>query len=236
VAQDQPMTSVIECQIRKEKTTVNEWLSVWHERAEDARIGEPETSAYAAAINTEDELNILVFERYAKGDSSMKWHNERSSNDTFAAAMVGGQMTKRRVFSSMFTDVPNCGWWGRPQTHAEDTKDAILMLRGLHFETDAMRDAFIRATERHAAYCWDNEPDTLIYSLGVASDDADREVDLKKGDIVCVMAWASTDALERHRVDPNRAILELEYGENGIHIEILFTRYFKTTGRGFLWR
>ena len=58
---DQPLTTIVEYQIRPENTTLEEWLLEWNKRAEDARSGEDETSAYAAAINLENELNVDSF-------------------------------------------------------------------------------------------------------------------------------------------------------------------------------
>ena len=73
-ARNQSMTTMVEYQIRSESTSMEEWLDEWETRARDALDGEPETSAYAAARNLEDETNVLVFERYRKGDGSLKLH------------------------------------------------------------------------------------------------------------------------------------------------------------------
>ena len=56
MANNQPMTAIVEYQVRRETTTVDEWLVEWDKRAEDAQSGEPETSAYAAALNLENDL------------------------------------------------------------------------------------------------------------------------------------------------------------------------------------
>ena len=165
------MTAIVEYQIRPENTTMPDWLAEWDKRGEDARTGEPETAAYAAAINLENELNVLVFERYANGASSLGLHVERPAHRTLTETMGERRMTKRRVMSSSFTDVADYGWWGRPEKSDANAENVILSLLGLRFATDAMRDDFLELSFEHAAYCWDNEPETLIYSGGLAKND-----------------------------------------------------------------
>ena len=65
---NQPQSTVVEFQIRPESNSMEEWLSEWNKRAIDARDGEPESLAYAAAVNVEDENGVLIFERYAQGE------------------------------------------------------------------------------------------------------------------------------------------------------------------------
>ena len=55
---NQSQSTVVEFQIRPESNSMEEWLSEWNKRAVDARDGEPETLAYAAAINVEDENGV----------------------------------------------------------------------------------------------------------------------------------------------------------------------------------
>lgn len=233
---EQPMTTVVEYQIRPENTTQEEWLLEWDKRAEDARSGEDETNAYAAAINLENELNVLVFERYAKGNISLKAHMERPAHATLMEVMGERRMTKRRVMSSQFIDVPDFGWWGRPASCDPNAEGAILVIIGLRFADSTMAEEFLTLSSEHAAYCWDHEPDTLIYSGGVASADADRELDIKTGDLIFVMACTDMAAVEKHRDDPDHLALGSVFVEKNISMENTFSRMYRTTGRGFLWR
>ncbi|MCZ6853857.1 MAG: hypothetical protein O7G86_08050, partial [Gammaproteobacteria bacterium] len=184
---DQPMTAIVEYQIRSENTTMDEWLAEWDKRAEDARVGEPETTAYASAINLENALNVLVFERYAKGNSSLGLHADRPAHNTLIEVMGERRMTKRRVMSTRFSDVPDFGWWGRPECHDGNGEGIVLVILGLRFA--------------------DDEPDTLIYSGGLARSDADRELDIKEGDLIFVMGCTDMAAVEKHRDDPNHLAL-----------------------------
>ena len=49
---DDTTTMIVEFEVNSETTTTSEWLNEWAIRAEDARDGEPGTSAYAAALNS----------------------------------------------------------------------------------------------------------------------------------------------------------------------------------------
>ena len=233
---DQPMTAIVEYQIRNENTTMDEWLAEWDKRAEDARVGEPETTAYASAINLENALNVLVFERYAKGNSSLGLHADRPAHNTLIEVMGERRMTKRRVMSTRFADVPDFGWWGRPERHDGNGEGMVLVILGLRFADAGMGEAFINLSSEHAAYCWENEPDTLIYSGGLAMSDADRELDIKKGDLIFVMGCTDMTAVEEHRDDPNHLALNAKIVEQQLQMENTFRRIYKTTGHGFLWR
>ena len=230
------MTAIVEYQIRKENTTMGEWLAEWDIRAEDARTGEPETSAYAAAVSLENDLNVLVFERYAKGNSSLALHVERPAHTTLTEVMGERRMTKRRVMSSLFTDVPDFGWWGRPASHDAQVENVILVIIGLRFADAGMGKEFLHLSSQHAAYCWKNEPDTLIYSGGFANADADRELDIQQGDLIFVMGCTDMAAVEKHRDDPNHLALGAKIAEQQISMENTFSVSYRTTGQGFLWR
>jgi hypothetical protein len=74
------MTAMVEYQIRQETTNMDAWLEQWSKRADDAHDFEPETSAYCAAVNVENDSQILVFERYEQGSHSLKLHVERPAH------------------------------------------------------------------------------------------------------------------------------------------------------------
>ena len=233
---NKPMTTMVEFQIRPENTSIEAWLDEWQKRADDALHGEPETSAYASAINLEDAKNVLVFERYVNGNSSLQRHVDRPAHATLTETMGERRMTKRRVMSSRYFDVADFGWWSRPET-VEPTHDgAIITLLGFRFAEDHQLATYVERVTQHAAYCRENEPDTLIYSAGIAAADADRELDLLKGDLVFVVACTDMAAVEKHSNDPRHVALGPEFTRLGIEPEPRFVRTYRTTGRGFLWR
>ena len=139
--------------------------------------------------------------------------------------------------STKFDDVKNYGWWSRKDhVNLMNERDVILTVLGMRFETAEQRDQFIDLSQVHAQYCWDEEPDTLIYSGGIATSDADREIDLRKGDLVFVMACTDLAAFEKHRDDPNHLALGEKFSQAGINIESSFMRTYRTTGHGYLWK
>lgn len=231
---DRSLTAIVEYQIRPENVSMQEWLATWNTRSEDALAGEPETLAYAAAINNEDEHNVLVFERYENGASSVELHKQRKAHEELNETMAARQMTRRRVMSTRFVDVPDYGWWSRPGP--AQSAGSILVILGMRFATDEMRSAFIELSGTHADYCWREEPDTLVYSGGIATADADRELDIKAGDLIFVMGCTDMAAVTKHRDDPNHLALGPKFAERGITLQSTFHRSYKTTGHGYLWR
>ena len=215
---------------------MEEWLAEWNKRARDARDGEPETTAYAAAVNVEEENGVLIFERYALGERSLKTHSERPAHKALMDAMAARNMTKRMVYASSFTDAPNYGWWSRSERpDAATSEGAILVVLGMRFPNDAHRDKFIELTGGHADYCLGNEPDTLVYGGGFANANSDR-ADIKAGDLIFVMACTDMEAVDKHSNDPQHIALGGKFQEAGITSEATFMKTYRTTGLGFLWR
>ena len=233
---DRSMTALVEYQIRAENTSMPQWLEVWSRRADDALLGEPETGAYAAAVNVEEPSHVLVFERYDKGRSSVKAHVERPAHKALTDDMGARNMTRRRVLSASFYDVPEFGWWSRPAQTAGTAEGAVIVVLGFRFPNDALRDAYLELSGEHASYCWAQEPDTLIYSCGIAAADADRELDLLQGDMVFVMACTDMQAVDKHANDPRHLALGPKFEALGLQLEPTFMRTYATSGKGYLWR
>ena len=233
---NQPLTALVEFQVRSETTSVSEWQDEWQVRAQDALQHEPETTAYAAAVNLEDDSSLLVFERYAHGASSLATHMARPAHSALDSNMGERRMTKRRVLSSQAVDVDNFGWWSRPANATPSQAGVILAVVGFRFEGPEQESSYLELARTHAAYTWDNEPDTLIYSVGRATADADREIDVLKGDLVFVMGCTDLDAVDAHSNDPTHLALGPKFAELEISVEPTFKRLYRTTGHGYLWR
>jgi quinol monooxygenase YgiN len=232
---DSPLTALVEYQVRTETTTVDEWLDVWQKRGQDALVGEPGTSAYEAARSQQDESHVLVFERYAQGQSSLDAHVARPAHATLMETMGERRMTRRRVMSNQFVDIEGYGWWDRAQSD-EPMSDAgiTITLIGIRFTDAAMKRRYIEVTGEHADYCRDAEPGTLIYSGGLALRDSDRGPDVKAGDMLFVAAFANEQAAIAHRDDPRHVALQPMLNE--IERERTFLHSYTTTGNGYLWR
>ena len=232
---DVPMTAIVEFKVREETTSVEEWLAEWDHRGLDALNGEPETSAYATAVNVEDPLNVVVFEKYTHGAASIKAHMERPAHAALTEAMGERRMTKRRMMAARFDDIQQFGWWSR--SDADPTAaGVIIVVLGFRFETDAARDTYFELTAKHAEYCWEHEPDTLIYSAGIAPADGAGEIDVLAGDVVFVMACTDGRAVGKHANDAEHIALGEKFAASGISVEPHFMLTYKTTGNGYLWR
>ncbi|MGI9328746.1 MAG: antibiotic biosynthesis monooxygenase [Pseudomonadales bacterium] len=233
-SQDGPLTALVEYQIRAETTTVQQWLDVWGMRAEDAFLAEPETCAYEAAISAENEQRVLIFERYAEGESSIHAHTQRPAHTALMETMGAKNMTKRRVMSNLYADVDNYGWWQRPERDAAmRDADLLVTLIGTRFPSAEMKQRYIELTGAHAAYCWETEPGTLVYSAGIALRDADRGPEIKAGDLVFVAVFANEEAAAEHRDDPQHVALQPKLAE--IKRERVMLQSYRTSGKGFLW-
>ena len=232
---DFPLTALVEYQVRTETTTVNEWLDVWQQRGQDALLGEPDTSAYEAARSLQNESHVLVFERYAQGQSSLDAHVARPAHATLMETMGERSMTRRRVMSNLFADIEGYGWWDRAQSDESMSEAGVaITLIGTRFTDAAMKQRYIEVTGEHADYCREAEPGTLIYSGGLALRDSDRGPDIKAGDMLFVAAFANEQAAIQHRDDPRH--VELQPTLNKIELERTFLLSYQSTGKGYLWR
>ncbi|MFK7913470.1 MAG: antibiotic biosynthesis monooxygenase [Pseudomonadales bacterium] len=229
------VTALVEYQIRTETCDEQQWLDIWGDRARDAWDSEPETLAYEACLTTEDASRVLVFERYADGQSSIDTHIQRSAHADLLSTMADRNMTKRRIMSNLFTDLDGYGWWGRPEQTATGIQAGLAMtVFGTRFRSAAMLKDYLALTGEHADYCREAEPGTLIYSAGVALHDADRGPDIKAGDLLFVAAFADQAAVLAHRDDARHVALQTRL--QAIERERTFLQTFRSSGKGFLWR
>ncbi len=227
-------TALVEFQVRTETTTNSEWLDVWSPRGEDALVGEPQTTAYAAATSIDSPQNILIFERYANGRDSLTAHMERPAHEHLHATMGERNMTKRRTLNGLFGDIENYGWWSRPERLPTlSAADLQLTLICTRFPTDAMREQYLALTGAHADYCRAAEPDTLIYSGGLALADNERGPEIKAGDLLFVAVFADEAAATKHRDDPQHLALQPKLA--AVERERVFVKSYRTTGAGYLW-
>ncbi len=231
------MTALVEYQVRTEEITPADWLRVWQERALDALEAEPETLGYAAAVSLEDESSFLFYEHYVNGTASLKLHMDRPSHTTLTETMGARRMTRRRVMSTGFFDLPGFGWRGRGDNPLIQS-DAVIVLSGLRFDDEAEREEYLRKATDFADYCFSEEPDTLIYTCGIAARDADRGPDIKQGDALFFMVCTDMTAVEKHQQDPKHLALSQHFthieNEAGRKLTTTFQKMYRTTGHGFL--
>ena len=228
-----PMTALVEYQVRTDETTVGDWLDEWQKRAQDALEAEPETTTYAAAASLEDESSLFFYEHYENGRAGLKFHMERPSHSVLNETMGARRMTKSRVMGTGFFDLPDFGFRGRGGITLIQ-RDAIFVFSGLRFADDSHKSDFISRSREYADYCLAEEPDTLIYSAGLAGQDADRGPDIKKGDLIFIMACTDMAAVEKHHQDPRHRALGQHLIDTGARMTTTFQKMYRTTGHGFL--
>ena len=235
-----PFTALVEFEIRKENTTAEQWVARWAERALDAWHHEPETLAYEAMVSVEDDSRILIFERYANGSASVEAHRARPSHQELESAMGEARMTRRLVRSTAAADIPDYGWWMRPdrprQADGRTMGGTLVAIICSRFGNTAMRDSFVELTGGHAKYCWDAEPDTLTYSCGLTTPRGSQAEDVEPGDLIFVMEATDEAAMTKHGEDPEHLALGPVMAERGVEAEQVFFQYFRTTGAGFMCR
>ena len=231
---DKTLTVLVEFEIRPENNSMSQWLAVWKDRGDDALFGEPETSAYEAAVSQENPNQVLIFERYTTGLSGIKVHTERPAHATLTQVMGERNMTRRRVMANQYRDIPDYGWWDRSDGKPMRDEDVIITIIGTRFEDDAARDRYIEVTGEHARYCYEAEPDTLVYNGAIALQDAERGPNVRAGDLVFVAAFRNEQAVIKHRDDPRHLALQPVLEQ--INRERMFALTYRSTGAGFLWK
>ena len=231
-----PMTAIVEFEVPADEMSMDDWLTLWGPRGDDARDYEPECSGYEAMVSVEDPTRVLAYERYTNGDSSLAFHMQRPSHGELAKALGESGLNMKRTFISKFVDLPGYGWWSRPERQALFADvGALVVFLGMNFAGEAERDAFIEISGEHADYCHGAEPDKLVYSGGLSVPDTMYGIDVE-ADLVFVMACTDLASMEQHRDDPRHLALGEPMAKAGCMPEIAFTKTYRTTGKGYLWR
>lgn len=225
------MTALVEYQVRTGEVTTAEWLEVWQSRAQDALEAEPKTAGYAAAVSLEDESCLFFYEHYVNGLAGLKAHMERTSHTALTETMAAHRMTRRRVMSTGFYDLPDFGWRGRDEKTLI-CSDAVISLSGMRFSNVATRREFLSRLADYSNDCFTEQPDTLIYTCGIAERDADRGPEIKHGDVLFFKVCTDLAAAESQ--DPVHLALRQPLSKDGEETALTFQKLYRTTGNGFL--
>lgn len=171
------------------------------------------------ALANEDSSHVLVYEkRYSNSGS-----NQLNLSLDPAAHLL--------MLATLF-DIEGFGWWSR-DLEKPQRRQLNLSLTGLRFPDELHKDRFLEHFEEHAAYCWDAEPDTLIFSAGIVADCNRGNLDMRLGDLVFVMGCTDEDAVEKHLNDPKHIALGYQLHDAGVELEQTFSRTYRSTGGGF---
>ena len=112
----------------------------------------------------------------------------------------------------------------------------LLTLFALRFPDAEIRIQFIDATRSHSHYCWENEPETQVYGLGIVTSEPQDSYGVKTDDLMVVMICSDDEALAKHRDDPKHLALGAQIVGLGIEVENTFSKTYHLTSHGFLHR
>lgn len=245
---EKPCTMFFGVEVRKETSTVQEWLDVWGKRAKDASDFEPETSAYAGCISmaipkigatVSNDNEVLVFERYSTGRKAIESHSARQAHRELVKEQLELRNTKRATLLNLWSE----DLWGfarkdrPPPPTREDYmngKGPVLLIAIWRFANEAVREEYIRvSSQEFVPYCWEKEPGTLTYYGGLIQQPTARGPKVQKGDILLVWECVDEDAAVKHHVDPVHQALGKRFGPNR---ELIHYQTWRVTGTGYMTR
>lgn len=198
--------------------SIDRWIDRWRATASAAINDEPLLLANEAALSDEDSSSVLVYERVSGGA-------QQQSPPKLAEAIA----TNMRI---QLTDIPGFGWWSRHTAGLQQGK-LKLSMTGLRFPDETHKEGFLKLSQEHALYCWDEEPDTLIYSCGNVAGFAESELDIENGDLVFVMGCTDEAAVQKHLEDPKHEALGYVLYDAGVRLTPTFSKSYQTLGDGF---
>jgi hypothetical protein len=202
--------------------SINQWLEHWRSRTLVALNSEKQISAHESALSDENERSVLTYERHTAGSSAAR---------PYQPAPAPGQI---RTMQIECHDIPAFGWWARDTTKTQQNQ-LNLSMTCLRFSDSEHREGFIKLSQNHAAYCWEAETDTLIYSAGIVASYGESDLDIESGDIIFIMGCTDEAAVQKHLEDPKHVALGYELYDAGVRLTPTFSKSYKTYGDGFFY-
>ncbi len=173
------------------------------------------------AVSDEDSAHIMVYEK-----GNLECSSTRTELPLVSAAHL--------LMHATLFDIEGFGWWSRDLENPQ-RRQLSLSLTGLRFPDESNKDRFLELSKEHAAYCWNAEPDTLIYSAGIVTDCIGGDIDIELGDLIFVMGCTDENAVEKHLNDPKHIALGYQLHDAGVKLMPTFSRTYRTTGDGFFF-
>lgn len=184
-----------------------------------------ETRACVSAVSVDEEQSGGLYARRLCGIA-------KAELDTVPVGYAGS--SSNDWWYSRLETVPGYGWWQRQEP--VDHTDMLMTVFAMRFPDKESRNAFIEATRGHGDYCWENEPDTQVYGLGIVVEQKGASVPIRRGDLVVVMICTDQRAIEKHQDDPQHLALGGEIAALRIPVENNFANTYQLMPAGFLWR
>ena len=171
------------------------------------------------AVSDEDNSHVVVYEK-------------RDSKSISPDPSLPHASTTHLLTQVTLIEIEGFGWWTRDQENPQQ-RELNLSLTGLRFPDESNKERFLEHSQAHADYCWNAEPDTLIYSAGNVRDCINGDLDIEPGDLVFIMGCTDQSAVEKHLNDPKHVALGYDLYDAGVALTPTFSRTYRTTGEGF---
>ena len=239
-------TVLVEAKIGAGAARVEKFLSTLDESAAKAKASEPRTLAYFAAQSGEDSHELLVFQKRMEKSIPRRLRlskKRKLPSSSLVNKLVGKKKNEKNEKNGKeedlmppvhFRDVQGFGFWNRPGMHAN--ADAVFCWSVSRFQETWMRDRWLEITKPFAQWCFDNEPDTIMYSGGIALSD-NSHYNIRKGDLIFVNLYTCAEAKQAHDRSQQHKDLVTSFKAHGLKYTYSAKMYGLTpTPHGFLWR
>jgi len=201
----------------------NEWLDHWRSSTLDAIDSATHVSAQEAALSDENDSSLLIYERHIAGSSTTRPYQPASAN---------GQVSAMQIECH---DIVGFGWWSRNLIGSQQAQLNLSMMC-IRFPDEGHLQGFIKLSQNHAAYCWEAEPDTVIYSAGIVTSYSESDLDIESGDIIFIMGCTDEAAVQKHLEDPKHVALGYQLYDADIRLTPTLTKSYRTCGDGFFYK
>ena len=174
-------------------------------------------------LSDENDSSLLIYERHIAGSSTTRPYQPASAN---------GQVSAMQIECH---DIVGFGWWSRNLIGSQQAQLNLSMMC-IRFPDEGHLQGFIKLSQNHAAYCWEAEPDTVIYSAGIVTSYSESDLDIESGDIIFIMGCTDEAAVQKHLEDPKHVALGYQLYDADIRLTPTLTKSYKTCGDGFFYK
>lgn len=239
-------------EVRDEVTTALGWLKTWGLRAADAREYEPLTSAQIGCVSLKNPNEVLIYERYTRGQKSVQEHFARPAHKVMEEVLTEKKLTRKRLVAGILGE-DLWGWVRSPEerslaqlksAEAPGPKGTLLFLNVRRFGSEKQLEDWVKLMKDQFQYCWEHEPDTLCYYGGRILKPGERGAPVQKGDMFFVMECSNGAAMKKHSDAPApyganmmktyESTTKADPNAKGITYETILEVTYRTTDAGFM--
>ena len=235
-------TVLVEAKVGSGDCRKNQFFSSLDQSVEQAKRVDLSTKSYFAAQSGEAPEELVVFHKTIdpNPNPNPNWNRKRlrlSKKRKLQAAskinkIFGSKKADRVMPAVHFRDVDGFGFWNRGDVIP--SRDGVFCWSVSRFKDDWMREKWLALTQPFAEWCKVNEPDTLIYSGGIALHD-NSYYNIRKGDLIFVNLYTCAEAKETHDRSTKHMELIKSFKDHGLEYTYS-SKMYGLTLHGFLWR